>query len=270
MKDLEAATTDHPPILVYTMGKVGSLSVAESLLRAEIDNPVYHLHYIAGETPERLKRRLRIRGYKQNPYYHAPEAIRAFLYETPNPIRFPWKIITLAREPIVRRLSAYFHMPQLVGGHPTDEMGRFIQERALEFLSQELRRPNAFVYSRGWFDAELKTVFDVDVLSLPFDKKEGFAIHHAPKADVLVMTQEKLAEVFDRAIVQLLPFDKPPDLPRVNTGDARLNALAYRWVKERFRLEEDLLRQIYSHKSVTHFYDEETIENWVQYWSSPD
>ncbi len=35
-----------PPILIYTMGKVGSMTVYQSLKEAKLGNPVYHIHFL--------------------------------------------------------------------------------------------------------------------------------------------------------------------------------------------------------------------------------
>jgi len=39
----------NPPILIYQMGKVGSTTILKSLKNAQIQNPVYHIHFLSSD-----------------------------------------------------------------------------------------------------------------------------------------------------------------------------------------------------------------------------
>ena len=38
---------EYPPILIYQMGKVGSATVHETLLHANLPHPIYHIHFLS-------------------------------------------------------------------------------------------------------------------------------------------------------------------------------------------------------------------------------
>lgn len=265
--ELDAATRQDPPVLVFTMGKVGSRSVTESLRHSGLSEPLYHLHHIAGETNRRFRWRLRTLGYRQSPDRYIPIAIRQYIEV--NSISFPWKIITLVRDPVARQVSGYFEPPLLNVGDTVDEFGRFKPEDTLAILESKLREPSAFRYHDTWFDREVKGIFGVDILNLPFDKTAGYAIHESPKANVLIMTLERLDSVFAKAIPAFVGIDQAPPLVSYNVRSETVDGSAYRWVKEHLRLPEDTLYRIYSSPTVKHFYDDDTVAGWVRYWSRP-
>lgn len=249
------------------MGKVGSLSVTESLRPAVSTPAIYHIHHIAGETPEYFRYRLRIFGYRQPRGNYVQLALKEYIEE--NSIHFPWKVITTIREPIDQMLSAFFHNPELIGtGDAVDELGRFVPEKALLHLQERMHRPGAFDYVNSWFDLEIKGVFDVDLMNSPFDKQRGYTIQESEKASVLAFTFERLNDVFRDAVPSFLGLHTTPPLTHVNSRVTSTAGPAYKWVRERLTLPEQTLRRIYSADTIAHFYDEETIEVWIDKWSS--
>lgn len=77
------------PVVVHTMGKVGSVSITDMLAKANIN--AAHLHYGM---------------YSEGEYSTAKQLkFGAGVYKNDD----NWRIITLVRKPIWRNLSAYFH-----------------------------------------------------------------------------------------------------------------------------------------------------------------
>ncbi len=265
--ELLRATADAPPILVYTMPKVGSNSVYESLSWAEVPGPVIKIHYLSAENLSGNEPFVP-RGIPTPSHYYIGRGVRRVL--TRQDVPFRWKIITLVREPVARQISQFFQGNR--NPRPTttwlNANCRIVPELALEALNRRFHDPRASNHEQWWFTKELERVFGVDVCAQPFDKAAGHATYHGDNWDLLLMTLEKLSDNWGVVASEFIGLSKPPELIPSNVR-AALGTRAYDWVRNRIRLERGVLERLYAEPSVRNFYDEETIEGWIHYWSRP-
>ena len=186
----------HVPILVYQMGKVGSSSIRNSLLRSRAKQT--HLVLMSHEFYPVRRRRidtLKIdsedRNAVEREITHAKQSYRGLtarqragllireklysemIYKNVIATRQPVKIITLVREPVANNISMFFE----VFGEYADD-GRSV----LDYESGELVQIflNRYIHSRPltWLDAEFKTTLGIDVYSCSFPIEAGYSTTH--------------------------------------------------------------------------------------------
>ena len=128
------------PVLVYQMGKVGSLALRDSLVAAGVPL-VLHAH--------------NLRPGVRDPRYRW---MRRVFVEAKRPA----DIVTLVRDPIARGLSAFFeHAGECDAALPVPELtARFL---ASPFADEAL----------SWFDRQLEEVLGIDVYAQPFAAGAG-------------------------------------------------------------------------------------------------
>jgi hypothetical protein len=116
----------HKTILVYTMGKVGSSTVYQTLRANNVSQIIYHLHFLSQENIVRIsekykragipQKRVKIRQLLRGDIDHLT-ASKA-LNNIPHARR--WYIVSLVRDPVSTFLSHVFqnptiHRPYLLG-----------------------------------------------------------------------------------------------------------------------------------------------------------
>lgn len=268
---VRVATRDdsgEPPILVYQMGKVGSSTVAASLKASEIDNPVFHIHFM---TAAGLFRKLR--EYQRAGLLWSARANHAFTglglaarRRLFRPDR--WLVITGVRDPIARGISSLFQTATY--RHPElCTQGVPEVQAVLDFLHRHMRQGDRLVESTyRWLDRELKRALEIDPYEHPFDREQGYAIVESEDIRLLTYRLEDLGERLSTALAAFLETES--SLPTVsrNVGSDKEYAARYRQVTRQFRLPEDRLRSLYDHRFMAHFYGpggtERLIERWIE------
>lgn len=102
-----------PLVLVYQQGRVASTSVYASLLAANLDMPVYHVHTLSSARATEWIERAKQSGRRINRNFVLGKMLGEVisgLGEGPYPD--PWKIICIFREPISVMLSLHFLNPR--------------------------------------------------------------------------------------------------------------------------------------------------------------
>jgi uncharacterized protein YktA (UPF0223 family) len=144
------------PIVVYQMGKVGSLTVYESLLKSSVyQENVFHVHRLNSEIVPNTKKNKFLRELYDNESAHNK-----------------WKVISLVRDPIARNISAFFHnleifLPNFYKQYRGNNYD-ILKLVDVFYKSYPSNVPN------NYFDAEIKTMFDIDVFSTSFDTSIGY------------------------------------------------------------------------------------------------
>ena len=249
-----------PPVLVYQMGKVGSSSVYDSLLNADLRNPVLHLHFLSEDLIQ-YREELKRAGWSPLPYHiYLGEAVRKVL---PRHCR----IISLVRDPIAFVVSNLFENPYVATGMPLTRRKTLDAKKALGYLERELAGPDAFTYVNTWFERELHRVFGIDVFGEPFPKELGYAIYGSASAKALVLRLEDLSREGPKAIASFLDLPAPLELRHSRVATESESAEEYRDVLSNVCLDASLCRQVYSSRLVTHFYDETSIEGFISKWT---
>jgi hypothetical protein len=266
----EAAELDsRSAVLVYQMGKVGSASVMHALKSEAV--PAFHVHNLAPDQLARsgeLHRRAYGRFDMSYTWYVGCALSRRIQAAAPGR---QFRVITLVRDPIAREVSGIFQVPELYGSDLVDAERCFDVERVLARLHVRFceEPENGCGYTFAWFDRELRAVLGVDVLGSPFPRERGYTVLEGMRAAVLVLRTEDLDRTLAPGMRELLGLEKCVPAPRANVRDEDDAGAAYREVRARLRLPRDVVRKIYAHPFVRHFYPDAMIERFAARWTDP-
>ena len=148
------------PIVVYQMGKVGSVTICESLRAARLGRPVVHVHYL---TPDGIRNamlcNIDAKGLYSPMRSWTSRYVRHRLDH--NLEKGIWTVISLVREPVARNISAFFE--NLANTHQDlgsdrQQPGDLIARLQMRFLETYNHR-----VPLTWFDDEVKPTFGIDV-----------------------------------------------------------------------------------------------------------
>ncbi|HRN67051.1 MAG TPA: putative capsular polysaccharide synthesis family protein [Promineifilum sp.] len=263
-----------PLLLVHTMGKVGSTSVAASLKSRGIKRKMtmYQPHFLSEEgidfaeklaisragSWQNLTRKGRA-GYLRNRLLN--EELRR-LRKAGGRV----KVITMVRDPLATNLSGLFHnyrwWPAELKSQcnpPTSECLATLERYFLENYTHDV--PDT------WFDMEVKALYGVDVFAEPFDPARGYAIYRNEFADVLLIKLEQLNQCAADAIHEFLGIENF-QLEESNTAEDKEYAAIYQAFRKQVTLPESYLDRMYTSRMAGRFYSPEEIAGFRRKWSA--
>lgn len=262
-----------PLLLVHTMGKVGSTTIAASLkargLRRSMT--IYQPHFLSDEgiafaealaisragSWDKLTKKGRA-GYLRNRLLN--EELRR-LRDTGGRV----KAITVVRDPLATNISGLFHNYRwwpagLKTGceTPTAECLGAVERYFLDHYTHDV--PDT------WFDMEVKAVYGIDVFAEPFDAARGYAVYRNAFADVLVLKLERMNECAADAMRDFLGLENFR-LVESNTADDKDYADIYAAFRRQVALPESYLDRMYASRVARHFYTPEEIAAFRRKWT---
>ncbi|MDE7430535.1 MAG: hypothetical protein K2N34_01230 [Lachnospiraceae bacterium] len=220
-------------ILIYQPAKVGSSSIYKSI--KSYNRHVLHCHTLrnVGVEADDLYRILNLKS---------------------------GKIISLVRDPIARRISEMWqcitYSNRYDAGADFSEIDEWHFEG--EFWNGEFE----------WFDLEMKSVFQIDVFTHPFDKEKGYSLIKQGNIELLLLKMEKMNELED-VIGEFLNVDKF-QLSKHNIGKDKAYRYALQSYIKDFTIAQENLEEIYKkNEYMKHFYSEEErtalYEKWMKH-----
>jgi hypothetical protein len=259
----------YNPIVVYTMGKVGTTTLVQSFERNLTRTPIYHVHTLDHERIRKMEQLYR-RLFPSLHTIHSHLLSSLFLQKTmlkqpQHSVR--WKIITLVRDPMARNVSAFFQMLDKeyadqgfrqrieAGGDPS------LLSDMITFFLEHWVHSNALL----WFDRELKRNLDVDVLSGNFPHEQGYRVVNGKHCDVLVMRIEDLSRCVDQAINEYLGV-RLGELARGQSATKKYYSKTYRQFCNELVIPGETLDEIYQSRMVRHFYRDDEVEGFRSRW----
>lgn len=261
-----------PLLLVHTMGKVGSTTIAASLKARGLRRTMtmYQPHFLSDEgiafaealavsragSWRNLAKKGRA-GYLRNRLLNK-ELCR--LRATGGRVR----VITVVRDPLATNVSGLFHnyrwWPAELKGRcesPTDDCLTAVQAYFLDHYTHDV--PDT------WFDMEVKSLYGVNVFAEPFDATRGYAIYRNDFADVLVLKLERMNACAADAMRDFLGLENFR-LEESNVADDKDYAALYSAFRRQASLPESYLDRMYSSRVARHFYSPEEIAAFRQKW----
>lgn len=259
------------PIVIYTMGKVGSTTVYSSL-KTQLKNPVYHVHFLQLNEIKRIEEKYR--NYNSE-LVNSPIITKGkFLNRAINSRSFysssiRWKIISLIREPILTELSHLFHNPRLHHPYLLNDKGEIDSTRALEVATNKLSNYSEEKnYIANWFSRELNKFLGIDIYKYDFDHNKGYSIIQFDKFDILLLRLETLDECFTESLQELLEKKITSiNLKTSNINEGKEFSSFYKYVREEISIPLDICEKIYSSKYAQHFYTKQMILDFIGKWS---
>lgn len=248
-ESIEAVGNKPQPVIVHSVGKVGSKSIYNSL-QALGTMDVLHTHQLNQNT---------ITKFIEN--QGTPPHIRDSLYfiDQVEP-DVPVKLITPVREPVARNISAFFGNLKRYGYKaPYEEID--IDELLNRFVNDYHHNIPA-----DWFEEQYKKPLGIDVFSRSFGFERGATVIASGRFEALLLRMEDPNELREERIREFLGL-KDFDLKSINVGDEKDYGDIYRTFKTRLILPLPFLDEMYSTKYVRHFYSDEEIEYYRTKWS---
>jgi hypothetical protein len=271
---------DAAPLLIYTMGKVGSSSVFHSLKQLDLDRPLYHLHSLAADSLAKLEAELK-------PAFPDPQAMVSLhhvwrcQYVLDKLARRPghkMQAISLIRDPLARNLSNFFQhigveaLPSASGGQRWRLFSSFYDfeivagEQDLDELIDVYFAKEWHDFPELWIERELGGVLGIDVYATPFDREKGYATYHSPQADLLLIRLKDLNRCASQAISQFLGLDTFT-LINANVAESKAYVDVYRAFKAQITFPAPFLERVYHSGFVRHFYSEDERHEFSLKWT---
>ena len=254
----------NDPILVYSMGKVGSSSVYHSLRQMNLDVPIYHMHYLNHlDEMEALIRRT-LPHPEQTLKGHTKA--RAFVQEFNSPKWKRWNVITLVRTPVRRNVSSFFE--SIRGYYPNAADDYAAGTLTLEELKQTFLERFDHQAPKFWFDSQVKPILGIDVFAEPFPRERGYTILTTPRVHMLVLRMEDLSRCGVNAINEWLGI-QTFSLSNANEGENKKYAQMYRAFTRSVALPPDYYQEMHKLIYSKHFYTPEELRTLDYFQTEP-
>jgi hypothetical protein len=256
----------RPPILIYQMGKVGSATVHETLVNANLPHPIYHIHFLSHEGIKNAEEFFSNLKIPIKPAHLRRSKVLRQIIDRND--RIKWKVITLVREPIAREISDFFqtldrYHPELIEDKEI-KTKEVVEVLLHSFANYDLDAD----YASTWFDLELKNVFGTDVYAYRFNLEKGYSIlRDGGNAEVLILRLEDLNINLENALGEFLGVRRPIRVIQSNVGSEKHYSAQYRNVLENIRIPKGVCRKIYSGKYAQHFYRKDMLDKFAERWS---
>ena len=246
LKDLKK----YEPVVIYTMGKVASTSIARSFVDAGYGN-IFHTHELRDGYKDILSS-LKRKNLRPS-YLWIEESI--FLHENKTPLN---KIVTLVRDPIARNISAYFENSNI-----------FFQDKLnnIEVSINKFIKEYHHNIPISWFDVKFRKSLGIDVFDYDFDHKKGYQIIKTNALEILIMKVELEDEVKEEALREFMSDDAIKLVAANKAGDKKY----YEYYKDFISavcLTDDYINSMYNSKYMKHFYSDDEISVLKLKWKS--
>mgnify|MGYP001397717332 CR=1 FL=1 len=173
-------------VIIYTMGKVGSTTLQKVLKKNGTFKQVYHIHTLNEAKINRLNEEYKKIGKKYTGLIDQTLGAIEYNKLTEKPL-----IVSGVRDFFSRMVSDFFQNAKrndlYWGGDLFNNDGSYNIPEILKYLNNKVDTidfSKDYVFS--WFNNEVKTYFDFDVFSVPFDKEKGYIIAELPKCKLLL------------------------------------------------------------------------------------
>jgi hypothetical protein len=247
-------------VLIYTIGKVGSSSVYDSLRKnKKFVLPVFHIHSLE---PSRI---LEQKEYYKNsergsvPFHLIQSSILSELLSN-----YSGKIyvISLIREPLNRELSSLFQdsFNFTSSSNLIDSDMDSVIENKLQALLKSLPEDE-------WFSNELEKVFGFDIYKMPFDIDKGYQIENKNNITLAFIRLESLRSIFPQAMKELFGRDYNLTLVDSNIGDDKFYNDAYKEIRTRINFSKSEIDYLLKTNFMQKFYKDQKDairKRWVK------
>ena len=183
------------------------------------------------------------------------------------------KLIYIVRDPVSRALSGYFQGFKIwykkksladikVFNKEFDTIYSKITgpEFKSSFLSETV------TYQANWIEKEVKPFFDISIEKDLLETHADYHIYKKDNIEMLVLKLEKLNQTFENAIEKFLGIKVRLVKANSHKGREGANFEFYSFFKNRFKLPENAVNEIYGQPFVKKFYTTGEIEQFKNTW----
>ena len=261
-------------LIVHTMGKVGSTTVAASLKAQGIKRTMslFQPHFLSDEgiafaealALERAGEWSNLTRKGRNGFTRARRLNKELKRRRDEGGRV--KVITMVRDPLATNVSGLFHNYRWWPA----ELKAQCDPPSAECLAA-VGRYFVATYPHDvpdrWFDMEVRTLYGIDVFAEPFNAQRGYAIYHSEFADLLVIKLEKLNQCATAAMHEFLGLDDFR-LLESNKAEDKEYAAIYQAFRRDLPLSQDYIGRMYASRVAQHFYTAEELATFRRKWSA--
>jgi hypothetical protein len=230
----------HTPIIVYQMGKVGSMSIYNSL-KSQYSGITLHRHELSAPDDWQVQTLL----------------THALVNKQ------PLKLISMVREPVGRNISAFFQNFEVITSiAPKDSKFSLPELNNIYFSNPKMDHTAPIT----WYDEKVKKLFGIDVYAEPFPKEEGWIIIKNANVELLLMKAE-ISDEKKTLLVKEFTGVKDFRLMPSNVSEDKDYATLYSEFKKAIQFPAGYLDSLYNSSLMQHFYTAAEIEKMRQKWS---
>ena len=237
---VQLLTQLNAPVFIWTMGKVGSTSIARALGSVK-GISVFTSHFMNDDAHPRSR----------------------VLYKHLIEPKKPLKIISLVRDPMSKNVSSFFQNYEKNTGRPYSP-----SDLSLEALSDLFF--NRYQHHRSpltWFDDYIKRYTNIDVYSQQFPVAAKAYTLNRDNVDLLVMRCDLADEQKARQIERFLGLvPNSFAVTSQNVGDRKDYSETYKAFKAHIQLPDDYLEEMAQSQYFQHFYTDNEIDRAIIKW----
>jgi hypothetical protein len=238
------------PNVVFSVAKSGSSAIAAALRDVDV-SPVFQVHDL---DPEFL-------AVEEQDYHWSGRPWRNWdaqcLISRPRSPDARWRVVSLVRDPIAQRASAFFQPGERLGYLNSDATVDSLMERfggGLDDLALD------------WFETHVEPSLGIDVYASEFDTEKGYSIISTPTVSLLLLRCEGL-DVAPAALAELFDLDEPVPVHHVNVGSEKPYGELYKAFVAALRPSQAVIDRAYSSRMVQHFYCPDEIASFRDMWT---
>ncbi len=261
LRNLLTGLNKKEPIVVLTIGKVGSSSIYHTL-KDSTPYQCFHVHCLSKNGIER-----QIQFHNKYDKGKIPPNIRVAQVFQNKLLNHSQNIyyIVIVRSPIDRLLSAIFqHYDKFNIKHFTStHEENYI--KAIELIESKITEKGVQNEFDIWIKEEIQETLGIDIFSQPYNEEKGYNIYKKENKNLLLMKMERLNTDFTSALKIFLNTEQEIILDQHNVGNEKEYREEYRLVKNNLKIEEAVVENFTKTKYFQHFYtgqEEELIKKW--------
>lgn len=246
--------SNQPCIIIYTMAKVGSLSIYTAI-RNQTNIPCFHLHTL-NEAEENASLQ---QCFNQGLLPDSRSAV-SFVANTVMQSKRKVQFITLFRNPIERNISAFFDAFELyVGLKPNEYKGT--TEKLIELYHRNLPH----LYAIEWFEKQFRRDTGINIYDYDFNQELGYQKISNSQFDVLLLNSSINDSLKESLIADFLS-QKTIKLKNVNVTAESSKAKLYKDFKNTIKFKKEYLDQLLLSSYSQHFFTKDEIERTYKRW----
>ncbi|WP_052597331.1 putative capsular polysaccharide synthesis family protein [Aureispira sp. CCB-QB1] len=256
LKAKKSLSSEQKPIVIYSMGKVGSLSLYHSI-RSHSNSPIFHIHSLNQRRIDWEYKTCRAKGW-----WPDSKNTGALIYNKKIQPNQPTSIITTIREPIERNVSAFFEVFRYYNNMDAsnyDNDVSLLQEQFLQLVPHD--------YPLNWLDDELKMMLEIDVFATNFDTQKKYKEYQRGNFELLLMRVDLPDAKKEKRLKEFLNIPNLK-LERHNIGAQKDYAHLYHTFKTSLRLPKNYVEQMLDSKYCRHFYSQEERHSLFKKWTN--
>lgn len=254
-QDFKLSNLDRgEPILIFTMAKVGSLSVYSSI-KKHSNFSTFHIHSLDENEVKEGDEVCFKNGIYPDSHSPVPLINRKIINN-----QQPYKIISLFRNPVDRNLSAFFDAFKLYTGvMPMNYKGSMSMLKDIYF--QKLPH----LYPINWFSKQFFSGTGINIYDHAFDKEKKYSIYQYENVELLMMDcylEDKEKERLISEFTKINNFS----ISNTNVTSESKSADLYKNFKNEVRFDKGYLDSLLDTPYVKHFFNEEDKEKTYNKW----